>query len=138
MTWAKKTYKFSKNGTYFSTSTNLLYIPLTGSDSEVTDPTSSLANLVPSNSGRLNSIDFRNTGFAGSTIITLYDNNVGGVIGTKTFNLAISNTVYHVDFTTGLDSGVNYFDGAGMIAIGVNTTASGGNVRYTANFEIDL
>lgn len=138
MSWKKPSYSFKKNGVYASSSTSNVYITLTGTESENTTPTIGAVIFVPPNSGLLRSISFENSGAAGTTVLTLYDNTVGGVLGTKTFNFASADTVYEVDFTKGLDSGTNRFNGLGTIAIGFNPASASNTTRFVVNFEIDL
>jgi len=136
--WGKETYFFPVNQGYASSSTDLVYLPMGGSQSEQTTPGAATVQFIPPNSGRLHSLTlYSDSGTApGSTVITLYDNNASAVLATKTVTIP-SQSVLNVDFTQGLDSGNPRFDGVGSVAIGLDVTNGVGNLDFEAVFEVD-
>jgi len=135
----KKSYRFTKNLKWFSTSTNKLYIPLVGTTSENTDATSKDVNFCPSNSGRLLKIDFISNASpaAGTTILTLED-EVAGTLGTATFTYNGSSALTTLNFPEDLDTGTNEFNGLGRLRIGLDVTLSASTGQAMVTFEIDL
>ena len=137
--WRKEFYTACIAGSYTGTSTSVVYMPLVGSTAESTSSTNENVNFVPPNNGRLVSISAYSNASVdpGSTVITLVHNGVG-TIGTKTFNFT-EGELNTFDFSTGLDSGVNYWniaDGT-TLAVGINVTSSLDTVNFYLKFEID-
>ena len=124
------------NNLYVSASTSLLYMPLVGATAEQVTPGAIEVAYTPNNKvGRLLEINIKSSSAMGSTIFTIYDNNAAAVIGTKTVTLAGVDTIQKIDFTQGLDSGTNVFDGVGTISVGVDVATAANNVFYSIIFE---
>jgi len=133
----KNTYRFSKVIKWFSSSTSKYYMPMSGSVNESSDADNAVVQFVPSNSGKLISIDITTDGATpGDTIFTLED-SASGTLGTLTLDMDTAQT-YTIDFTAGLDSGTNVFDGLGLIRVGVDPTIATNTVMVVITFEIDL
>jgi len=135
--WGKETYMVSMNCRYFDGGTVIKYSPLAGGGSEQTTPDSVLVQFVPPNSGRLKSVTFLSSATPGVTEVTLFDNNLGSVLGTKSINLNSIGDLFTLDFTKDLSSGTPYFNGTGTLAIGVNPTSGSSNMNVYAVFEVD-
>lgn len=139
MSWKQKSYRFSKNVTYFrSQDATLTYIPLTGSTADDTDINASAVHFPVPGPGILECITFVTSATTpGSTVFTLKEAD-GTTLGTKTVALVGSFEYNLIDFTTGLDSGTNKFDGTKMIVIGVNATSGTDDSQLLVTFELDF
>lgn len=137
MSWAKKSYTFSKNCRWSSSVTTKYYIPLTGNQGESANADEAVCQFLPSNSGRLLNISFSGGVAGGSTIVTLED-ATAGTLATKTFTWSGNDTINVVDFTSGLDSGTNKFNGLSRIRIGVDVSVGVSSGEAVTTFEIDL
>ena len=112
-----------------------VFIPLAGSTSE--DALGDDQRIfIPSNSGKLLKLKVYSTNDLASTVFTLEVGDGGSVIGTQTVTVGNSGIV-EVDFTTGLDSGVNTFDGDDPLVISINPTNNADQVNIAIIFEID-
>lgn len=92
--------------------------------------------FIPPGAGKLLKIGIYFSSSAGTTVFTL--ENSTGVVGTKTVTSLLSSTLYEIDFTTGLDSGVNTFDGTKYLGIGIDATNAVNNVNVTPTWEFDV
>lgn len=118
-----------------STISTKVFIPLAGSTSE--DALGDDQRIfIPSNAGKLIKLRVYSTNDLASTVFTLEVGDGGSVIGTQTVTVGNSGIV-DVDFTTGLDSGVNTFDGTDPLVIALNPTNNGDQVSIGIIFEID-
>lgn len=120
--------------TYCYGSSSKFYLPMCGSSTEWTTKNQDRVFCPPGmKSGKLlNLTIFAGVGL-GSTIFTL--ETFSTILGTKTQSVTVS-TLSLVDFTTGLDSGVNTYDGADTLFIGIDPTGSYDLTCYV-QFEMD-
>ena len=136
MTWKQKnTYTFIRNNGLFSTSTALYYLPLTGTVTEQTSPTTTQVQFLPTNSGKVSNMTFQTNDTPGDCLFTIRDDD--GTLGTKTVSISGPNTINVIDFSS-MDSGTNEFDGTKKIQIGFTPTASAESSSFTVTFDIDL
>ena len=112
-----------------------VYIPLAGSTSEAATGDDQRM-LMPSNSGQLLGLRVYSADDLASTVFTLEEGDGGSVIGTQTVTVG-SSVIVDVDFTTGLDSGVNTYDGTEPLAIGMDPTNTGNQVNVISIWEMD-
>ncbi len=112
-----------------------VYIPLAGSTSEAATGDDQRM-LIPSNSGKFLGLRLLSADDLASTVFTLEEGDGGSVIGTQTVTVGNSGIV-DVDFTTGLDSGVNTFDGTDPLVIGLDPTNAGNQVNVISIWEMD-
>ena len=124
------------NGGYTSSNGDLWYIPLNGTITENPsyDPAKPEAIYVPNGAGKLISISIIPTTTMGDAEVSIWDDNIGGTIGTKTASCS-SGTITTIDFTTGV-TGTNEFDGDGTIAIGIDPSINGVSVNFSLIFEL--
>jgi len=118
-----------------STISTKVFIPLAGSTSESATGDDQRI-FIPSNAGKLLKLRVYSTNDLASTVFTLEVGDGGSVIGTQTVTVGNSGIV-DVDFTTGLDSGVNTFDGSDPLVIALNPTNNGDQISIGVIFEID-
>ncbi len=112
-----------------------VFIPLAGSTSE--DAAGDDQRIfIPSNSGKLLRLRVYSTNDLASTVFTLEEGDGGSVIGTQTVTVGNSGIV-EIDFTTGLDSGVNTFDGSNPLVIAIDPTNTADQVSIAVIFQID-
>ena len=134
---ASGSYHIFEINTWFNMSgvSTKVFIPLAGSTSE--DAVGDDQRIfIPSNLGKLLRLRVYSTNDLASTVFTLENGDGGSVIGTKTVTVGNSGIV-EVDFTTGLDSGVNTFDGSNPIVISIDPTNTADQVSIAVVFEID-
>ena len=133
----KRNRKVTINFSYFYTGTDLRYIPLANSIIEQSGTTSLDSQFMAANKGRLLSLSFKSSGTPGSSVFIIRDNELGSTIGTKTVTLTGGGAIDVIDFTTGLDSGTEFFSSSTRVLIGITPTASAASVTGQAIFEID-
>ena len=132
----KNTYTIKKNITWFSTSTSLYYIPLTGTTGESTDPDNIGVIFAPTGPGRLSRIDLYISNTGSSTIIALHDDS--GEIGNVTKTLLSADALNIIDFDTELTSGTNRFDGTERLRIALTPVSGIDTGLAIITFEMDI
>ena len=138
MTWNTENSEIvAINGYCVSTSTANFYLPLTGGTEESSSEGGSFVSYTPNGkTGRILSINVLPSTTMGATIITFYDRNQAATFGTKTVTIGTGLNI--IDFTTGMGSGTNEFDGEGSILVGLNPATGGTTILFSVLFERNI
>ena len=122
------------NGTYISTSTSILYIPLVGSILETTNPESSDVVIASKDRAtRLVQLTIESSTAMVSAVISIYSSGAGAIIGTKNVSLFGPELRTEIFFDNMMDTGIN---GAsdGFLSIGVTANTAGDIINFSAIF----